>query len=202
MRPVFVKGKMNEQTLSGAVPAGSCRLPVTGAVGYFTAGDLIFVSDADGTLVEFLGPATVVLANEVRSLGAVAVGRSTGARIWKPEHFFQWTVERAMPVLRTHDTGVVARRSAGGVLYMTKVRETSICESLRFEDLRRSEAVQFTDWVEECLNSGLEKFTFCDGEGTAQISILLSMRILQNEKSYQHVTLEIELECLESASYL
>lgn len=202
MRPVFVRGKMNEQTLSGSVSAGSCRLPVTGAIGYFTAGDLIFVSDADGTLVEFLGPATVVLANEVRTLGAVAMGRSTGARIWKPEHFFQWTVERAMPILRTHDTGIVARRSAGGVLYVTKVRETSISETLRFEDLRRSEAVQFTDWVEECLNGGLEKFTFCDGEGAVQISILLSTRILQNEKSYQHVTLELELECIESASYL
>ena len=202
MRPLFAKGKTNERTLSGAVAAGSYRLPVDNAPVYFSPGDLIFVSDADGGRTECAGAATAVFASEVRCLAGLSQGRSAGALCWKPTQFFSWPNERAMPVSRTLDTGVEARRSAGGVLYLAKIREGAHQEILRFDNLRKVHVALFIEWMTNHLNGGVEPFTLCDERGAVSVVAIVSSRIAQDEKSEESVRLEIEIECLEREAYL
>jgi len=201
MRSVFAKGKTNERPLSAPASQGSFILPVENASLYYSPGDLIFLSDADGANAEFQGPATSVSSMEIQSLSAVSKPREAGSLCWKPSHVLMWPQKRSSPIRRTQDTGVEARRSAGGVLYLTKIRETSCSEILRFDSLRLKEMADFTFFLEEALLGGIERFTFCDESGEVFLAALISSRILQNEASPNAIGIEMEIARIEEGRY-
>ena len=198
---VFAKGKTNERELSGASPPGSFALPVENASAYFDPGDLIFISDAEGAGVEFLGPATAVSESEVRCLLGLAGAYEAGDLCWKPTNFFLWKERRSLPARRILDTGVESRRSAGGVLYLTRISEAFFSEILRFEKVRMKKIAEFVVWVEEVLEGGVEKFSFCDEDRSVSVAALLSSEIVQDEKSPDAVALEMKLERVEEEKY-
>jgi hypothetical protein len=202
MRCVFAKGKTGGTNLSGNVSAGSFILPIEGASLYFQPGDLCFISDEDGGNAEFLGPVTGVSENEVQCVTAVSRNREPGAPCFKPLSFYWWPQKRTYPVRRFLESGVEQRRSAGGVLYLTKIRETSFSETVLFENLRKKELDEFLLFIETSLLGGIEHFTFCDEDGALMTAALLSSRIIQNEKSPQSIAIEMELEEIEKSRYI
>lgn len=202
MRCVFAKGKTGETNLSGAVSKGSFILPIEQAPLYFQAGDLCFISDADGSNAEFLGPVTSVSENEVQCVLAVSRNREQGAPCFKPLQFYWWPQKRAYPVHRILNTGVEPRRSAGGVLYLTKTRETSFTEIVTFENLRKKEIDEFLSFMDTVLLGGMERFTFCDEDGALGTFALLSSRITRKEKSPETISIEMELEEIGKSRYL
>ena len=202
MRCVFAKGISNQRELSESSSAGSFILSVSNAKDYFNPGDLIFISDADGANLEFLGAATSVTTDKIQCLYALSLGRTTGALCWKPTHFLTWSRKRTMPLTRTLDTGVISRRSAGGVLYLSKVRESSHSELVRFENLRMKQVADFFSWLEEVINGGIEPFTFCDEDRQVSSVALVTTEIVQDETSSESIGLELELARIETGQYV
>jgi hypothetical protein len=201
MRCLFAKGKSCETVLSGNVSAGSCILPIEQASLYFQPGDLCFVSDADGSGAEFLGPVTAVSENEIQCVMAVSQSREQGAACFKPTSFYWWPQNRTYPVRRILDSGIEERRSAGGVLYLTKTREAYSSETVAFETLRKKETDEFLSFVQTALLEGVERFTFCDETGTLFTTALLSSRIMQKEPSPEKASIEMELAVIEKSRY-
>lgn len=201
MFPLFAKGKTSERPLIALAARGAFRISVQNASSCFAAGDLIFISDADGARVEFLGRATSVLSSEVRCLYGLSFNRAAGALCWKPAFAFCWKTSRALPAAEREETGVKARRSAGGVLFLTKVKETSRSIALTIHALRKGEASAFSLWVRDVLRGGIEPFTFCEEYSPVRKVALLSSRIIQKEISPDRISLEMELEHLGAENY-
>jgi len=201
MRCIFAKGKTSERTLSAPASQGSFILSVENASLYYNPGDLVFLADADGSNTEFPGPVVSVSSTEIQCLSAVSKSRSTGSLCWKPLHSLLWPQKRFSPIRRIRDTGVEARRSTGGVLYMTKIRESSCSEILRFDSLRLKEIVDFTSFLEDVLLGGIERFTFCDESGEVFVASLVSSKILENETSPNAIGIEMEIARIEEGKY-
>ena len=201
MRCVFAKGKLNQRPLSAPASKGSFILPVENASLYYAPGDLIFLSDAGGANVEFPGPVTSVSSMEIQCLSAVSRRRAGGSLCWNPLHELLWPQKRSSPIRRTRDTGVEIRRSSGGVIYLTKIREASCSEILRFESLRLMEMVDFTFFLQDALLDGIEPFTFCDESSVVYTAALVSSRILENEASPNATGIEMEIARIKEGRY-
>ncbi|MBN1899819.1 hypothetical protein JW926_00670 [Candidatus Sumerlaeota bacterium] len=193
MQCLFAKGKEGETTLSGNISAGSFVLPIEQANLYFQPGDLCFVTDADGSHAEFRGPVAAVSANEIQCVHAASRNRSQGAPCFKPQYFYWWLRNRSYPVRRILDSGIEQRRSAGGVLYLTKIREASFSETVAFDNLRKKQIDDFVSFLDTILSGGVEHFTFCDEEGAVITAALLSSRITRKDQSPQTISIEMEL---------
>jgi len=201
MRCLFARGKLNQRELSSPASRGSFLVPVSNASDYFEPGDLVFVSDADGGRTGFLGPAASVSSTEIQCLLALSCSRDPGALVWKPLESLLFPKKRKHPRERCHDTGVSVRRSIGGSLHLTRIREPVRTETLRFEGLRKREVEELLDWMEEVLGGGIERFTFCDESCRVSVSAILSSEILHDEKSPDGVGIEMEIERLEKERY-
>jgi|GEM_PF-541884 len=201
MQCVFAKGKTNEQNLSAPVSKGSYVLNIENASSYFEPGDAIFISDGNGENTEYLGSCNRATQTEAECASALKQDRAEGALVWKPGSAFFWRRTRAFPVERNLNTGVEARRSGGGVVFLTRIRESFFTELLKFENLRLAQIHEFLGWMEEAIRGGLDRFTFCDEEGGVYEVCLISSRIVQNEKARNAVDLELELERIQEGIY-
>ena len=201
MRPLFATGKQNEQTLAQAIPEGTTEIPVANASNYFTEGDHLFISESDGSELEYLGIATSVSTTVVTVARAVSSAKSTGALLWKPVAMFQWEVGRSSPLVRTYNSGVEVQRSVGGVLYSTQVSDPYRMESLFFEQLTRENYQQYEQWVHDVIHDGLDAFTYVDEECVVGVVKLLTPKLVQKERYPRLVSLLVELQYVAEGSY-
>lgn len=193
MRCLFAKGKESERAFSSGVVAGSHIIPVTDANQYFQPGDFIFASNASGQNVEFLGPATSVNTGEISCFYPHGMDRPAGSLCWKPEHRFMFSKKRTRPE-RSLQTGISTRRSLGGQAYLTKIREQTERETLQLEKVRKVEADEFREWINNALAGGIETFTFCDERRNISTAILLTTEIKETENAPEEVSIEVEIE--------
>ncbi|HOE62385.1 MAG TPA: hypothetical protein PKW18_00870 [Candidatus Sumerlaeota bacterium] len=201
MFPLFAKGKTNERPLIAPALRGAFRFSMQNASLYFAAGDLIFISDANGARVEFLGKATSALSSEVRCLYGLSYSRAAGAICWKPANAFCWKAPRLLPSAEREETGVIARRSVGGVLFLTKIKEATRSLSLTISAVRKNDASAFSHWVRDILRGGIEPFAFCEEYAPVRKAALISSRIAQKENFPEQIAVEIELEILAAGDY-
>jgi hypothetical protein len=202
MRCVFAKGKMNEREIVSFAGASSFVIPVTDASIYFSAGDLIYISDPDYSDVEFLGPVTSITGNEIQCLSALKKSRLAGSRVWKPENYIMWPRKRSVPKKRRIETGIQSRFSAGSHLFLTRIREKSVFENLRFQDLRLREIHLFSDWIDSVIDGGLEIFTFTDEDSVVSTAAISSPELIYIEKSQDALLIDMEIRILDKGKYI
>jgi hypothetical protein len=201
MKPLFARGKQNERTLTQFVQQGSTQLPIAGASLYFSVGDKIFVSEADGSELEFLGNALAVETNQLTTARGLAGDKDDGAHVWKPLERFEFEIGRSSPFLRKFDTGIEAQRTIGGQVYSTRVREPGWTEVLSFSKLSRANFFAFQDFLRDSLNDGLNEFTYVDEAGDIAVVRLLTTQIEQHEQFPQLATLKLELFYLQQGQF-
>jgi hypothetical protein len=201
MRPLFATGKQNEQTLSQPISEGATEIPVANASTYFAEGDHLFISESDGSELEYLGIATSVSTTSVTVARPVASAKSAGALLWKPVAVFQWEVGRSSPLVRTYHSGVEVQRSVGGVLYSTQVSDPFRTESLFFERVTRENYQQYEQWVCDVIHDGLDAFTYVDEEGVVSVVKVLGPKLVQKEHYPRLVSVLVELQYVTQGSY-
>jgi hypothetical protein len=202
MKPLFACGKQNERTLTQFVERGSTHLPIAGASLYFAVGDKVFVSEAGGTELEFLGNALAVETNLLTTARPLSSDKDAGAHVWKPLEQFEFEIGRSSPFLRRLDTGIEILKTVGGQVYSTRVREPGWIEMLSFSKLSRANFLAFQDFLRNSLNDGLNEFAYVDEAADVAIVRLLTTQIEQHEAFPQLATLKIELAYVQKGQYV
>jgi hypothetical protein len=201
MKPLFTLGKQIECPLTQFVEEGSNQLPIAGASIYFSVGDKIFVSESEGSELEFLGNATAVETNLLTTAHPLSSDKNAGALVWKPSAQFEFEIGRSSPFLRSFDTGIEIQKTVGGQVYSTRVREPGWTETLTFSKLSRSNFLAFQEFLQNSLYDGLEEFTYVDEAGEISIVRLLTTQIQQHENHPKLVTLKLELYYVQPGQY-
>jgi len=167
MIPLFCQGRAVERPTSQAVGMGAKQIPTDDATSYFSAGERVFISEADGSEVEYLGTIASVATNSVTVELATEAAKSEGAKLWTPEAMFEWPMQTgtARPPAggRVRHGGVEVVRSLGGEAYATRLGSAYVTESVRFENLTDERFGQLSSWLEQEADGGLEEFTYVDG---------------------------------------
>lgn len=118
---ILAQGREHEQIISGAIPGGAISIGLAGADGIYAEGDHLFVSEAGGSEVEFLGRVEAVSPALVSWGLPVRRAKDSGARLWRARHALATRAESALPFQSRVKTGVEIERSLGGVTYAIRV---------------------------------------------------------------------------------
>jgi len=200
LKPLFAVGRRLERTLTRSEPAGATALHVS-APADFQVGDPIFISDADATAIECLGPVRGIGAEAVTVSRPLAGPRSDSAIVWTPAGALQWQVVRADPPGRSFHGGIAVERSAGGVLWSVRTGAPWREESLRFEGVMRSDFDAFRAWLDAAARGGLDDFAWVDGSARPCRVRLLDCDFTPREERPRTVDLVLRIAVLEEGSY-
>ena len=201
IRPVFARGKEQEQALSQAASAASNELYTANASTNFSIGDLIFASEADGSELEFLGPAIAVASTYLTTTLYLGEAKSATAVLWRAAAEFVWPVEPAFPLEKEHASGISTLRSLDGTVYSARLAEPRrtdrISSRIRwsdFEDLRQ--------WIETNLTGGLDDFSYVDERGDVATARLVSPGINQKQDDEGLVDFDIDIAVTDEGVYV
>ncbi len=157
MKPILALGKTNEQSESGSVNAGAKVIPVTDTSG-FAVGDPIFISETDGSEVEYLGEIVSKTASDITISYAVKESKGPGYKVWKPTYYELMPYDVSSPDKRTA-LGVETQRTQSGVPYRTRIADPYTIVTLTWEMLPRSVLQALDTFIIVHLNHGIEKCT-------------------------------------------
>lgn len=145
---ILASGREAEQILGDVTPVGAATIAVAGADIIFAAGDLLFISEADGSETQWLGrvaylsPVSISFSRPLRS------SKNSGARLWRAASAIV-VPENALPARRTRAGGVVVERSLGGRFYAIRVAEPSETFTLELGGLTPAETRAVIEWLDE-----------------------------------------------------
>jgi len=159
MNPIFAKGKTNERPESGSIAAGATSIPVTDADSYFSVGDPIFISEDDGSEVEYLGPAISVSSSAIAVTYALQQAKGPGYKVWEPTDFVLMPYGVSSPFDRTLALGVQTQRSPGGKVYRTKIADSYKQVMLTWVKLKATSWAALESFIVIKLNDGIYKCT-------------------------------------------
>lgn len=155
-------GKDAEQTLGGAVAAGATQIALTGADTIFAVGELLFMSEADGTEAEFLGAVSAVSPTAVDFKLPVVEPKAAGAKLWRPQSSLALSAEAHFPFQRKVSTGVEVERSLGGTVFAIQTAEPSETMIWTLDELTDEREATLADWLSEEIQGGLRAFTLVE----------------------------------------
>ncbi len=193
MKSFLARGRQTVREFSAAAGPFQRWIPVDEADRWFTAGDLIFTANADGSDMRCHGTALQVTADRVTTLFASGAARAAGSLLWRPEHLFAWPVDESYPRRSELVTGVSVRDAAGGGVYATRVAEPHTRRVCRFDNLRAADASAFQRWLRDYAEGGLLPFYHVAERGGTRLVLLASARIVFLETSPERVRVEMEL---------
>lgn len=171
MNPIFAKGKTNEQSESGSVAAGVTVIPVADANSYFAVGQPIFISETDGTEVEYLGPAIAVSTSAVTVTHALQQAKGPGYKVWRPTDYVLMPYGISSPFDGTLALGVETQRSLGGEVYRTKTEDSYKQAVLTWDKLKALTWIIMRTFIVDVLNCGIYKCTI-GYEDSTQLKIV------------------------------
>ena len=128
-RPVMCCGKTAATTLSVAAAAGANVITVASGGGY-VVGELVFVSNADDSAVQFLGTVTNKNVSVLTLSLGLQVAREIGAKVWRPSTRVAWSRGADQSVTRLRATGTEVQVSRGGQVTATQTSDP--VESLEY----------------------------------------------------------------------
>ncbi|MCX7017109.1 MAG: hypothetical protein NTW86_31860 [Candidatus Sumerlaeota bacterium] len=201
-RPVFARGKEQEQSLTQAASAPTHHLYTAEASLNFAVGDRIFIAEADGSELEFLGAVTATAPTYLTTALALRASKSATALLWRAARAFVWPVEPSLPVEKQHSTGIVCARALGGTLYSTRVAEPNRVDTLRFARLPLPVFEEFREWVEHVLEGALLDFTYVDERAQVSTARLAAPRIAQRQPDEQLTEIELEIAIQTEGAYV
>ncbi len=200
MKPLFAKDKQLERNLAQSEAAGATVLHVA-TPSDFNLNDLVFVADADGTGVEYLGAVTAVGADSLTVSHPLAASRDTTATLWRPAAEFRWETVTAEPMRRAFREGIAVERSVGGALWSVRVAEAVREDTLRFKGVSRAHFTAFRAWLAAWTRSGLDDFTWIDESRAAARVRLLDCDFEQVEKIPGALALALQLAVQQEGGY-
>ena len=156
---IFAQGREAEQTLGDVVTAGAIQIALTGADGIFAVGELLFISEADGSEVEFLGGVTAVSPTAVDFALALLKSKDSGAKLWRPISSFATGGDAVLPSKRETRSGVAVERSLGGVSYAIRTAVATKTMDWSLEELTPQSEANLTDWLDQTAQGGLVALT-------------------------------------------
>ncbi|MBN1867725.1 hypothetical protein JW916_10570 [Candidatus Sumerlaeota bacterium] len=197
IKPLFTRERELERSLSQSADAGS-RVLYTASASDFSVGDRLFVSESDGSELEYLGAIAEVAPTSLTATFPLETAKSATARVWRPASAFQWETVTASPsVDRVLREGIVAERSVGGALWSARVADPWREDTLRFPGLSRAHFTAFRSWLASATRGGLDDFTWVDETRCVARVRLLDSGFDQKETVSRVVDLVLKLAVLE-----
>lgn len=159
--PVFVKGKSNIRTVSSfTLNASSTTIVLTAAASPIAVGNFVFVSQADGTLCEYLGKATAVASATVTTMYRGRIARSAGALVWTPTASWQAASVISLGACsQDWSTGIETLETTGAQPLHTKVAEHRDLVEMTWSMADRADRVALKAWLLANAGDGLGSFT-------------------------------------------
>jgi len=156
---LFAHGRLNERDLTSILAAGSNQVPVANADTYFAAGDPIFVSESDGSEVEFLGVATSVTTGQIVTTFATGQPKAATGKAWKPQSTLAVAGTFGTPEKRKLDRGLIVQRSLAGTTFSMDVGASAERFEIDLSGLTPRELDSLLSWIESTTAGGTGAFT-------------------------------------------
>jgi hypothetical protein len=202
IRPVFARGKQQEQSLTQAATAPTNQLYTADASTNFSVGDLILISESDGSELEFLGSVTATTPTYLTTSLSLAADKAATAKLWRPSASFVWPATPSLPLEKDHSTGIVTARSLGGTLFSARVADPRRVDRLEVERMRVADFESLRAWVATSLDDGLLDFSYVDEGGEVSRARLMAPEFLQRQDDEQLTSLAVEIAVLAEGEYV
>lgn len=151
---ILAAGREAASTINDVVQAGAKTIALANANAIFSAGDLLFISEADGGETEWLGRITHSTSVSVSFSRPLNKSKNSGAKLWRAESSIA-AAEAALPARRTRQNGVITERSIGGRFYSIRVAEPTETFTLELGGLTPASARAIVDWLDQVADGGL-----------------------------------------------
>ncbi len=155
----LTKGKTSEHTITSPSSAGARFFALVGANTFYSPGDLLFMSESDGSETEFLGAVVAATVTMLESTLPLLKAKSANAKIWKPTNHFGFSAEFSPPLTRKIGTGVTVTRTGGGGYSASRTTDRTDTMVLVWEGMAPGLDEDLTSWLESATNGGLDPFT-------------------------------------------
>ena len=198
---IFACGKTGQQTLAEVVAAGATSLALSGASGIFTAGQLLFISEANGSETQWLGKVASATATALSFTRPLQISKNTGALVWRATGWLAAPEEPARPASRSLRTGVLTQRSVGGQFYAVSVSEPLQTLKLSWRGMTPLALQALLDWLATATAWGLEPFTLVSPTGRLTSVRLAGDPIEQEEAPGERASLSLALVAVEEGAY-
>lgn len=196
LKPIFTKGTALHRSLNSAPQAGA-RILYCDESRDFSIGDRVFVAEADGSELEYMG--VVRVSGDppwLETTLSMKKAKSANAAIWRAQSVFQWETVTAAPVQRVFHEGIVVDRSVGGGLWAVRVADPVREDTLRFNGVSRASFAAFRAWLAASTRNGLEEFTWVDEERQIARVRLLRCDLVQAENAPRTLAFDLKLAIL------
>lgn len=160
MDSIVCEGKTSECTLSGAVDAGENEITFASASAHFSAGDIIFVAESDGSELECLGEATAVSSTVVTTTLSLGAAKSATATIWTPTNLVEFGIGYQGFRIES-DRGIVSNKTSGGAYTVNKIADTAEVIYFTLPAITTTVYNEWDTFIDTTL-SGYDDFTFVD----------------------------------------
>jgi len=155
----FCRDRVAQVELDASVAEGATSISVTGADGIYSVGQLLCISEADGSEPEFLGGVREVEANAVEFALPVRAAKSARALLWIVAESFHLDAENAQPFTRRVASGVALERALGGTHYAIRTAATRETLDLKLEGMTPPRERALHAWLALLTQNGLLPFT-------------------------------------------
>lgn len=155
----FAKGKGAERTVMDVVTAGSIQATAGAAWATFAAGDLLFISEADGSEAEYLGRVISSEGNTVAFTLPVRTSKNSDGVIWKPSAHLSVAADVDFPVYRRSHSGVTIYKSLSGGVFAIRTGVAEEILELHLKELTPASDRAVREWLDANSAGGLEAFT-------------------------------------------
>ncbi|MCE5228775.1 hypothetical protein LLG95_04165 [bacterium] len=160
---ILAAGRDAESVVADEAQAGATTIALVNADIIFTAGDLLFISESDGSETEWLGRVTQLTSMSIGFSRPLRSSKNTGAKLWRAASAIGAS-EAALPARRTRQSGVITERSLGGRFYAVRVAEPTETFTLELGGLTPAAARAITSWLDDA-DAGLNALALLGPSG-------------------------------------
>lgn len=206
--PVAAYGKSSQTTLSSSAAAGATVLPLDNSGGAFAVGDQVFVSEAGGGELQYLGPVVVAGSSSITVTYPLQLAKLSSAIAWHATQFMAFE-QGSTACYAEHDSeeGVTIDVSRGGAVSATRIGEAVAKLRLSFGAALATDFVAYRAWVRTLRGGGVHSFSLAYYDETAGASVVHEVRDAMTGFSAQrrmneHVTFERQFFIVNEGTYV
>lgn len=198
---IFVTGRNNETSPGEVVPAGATTIPLAGADETYATGDLLFISESDGSETQWLGRVSSVTAEQVAFTRPLAASKDSTALLWAAAHHRATPARPDRPLELVTRPGVAVEPTLGGQTQAASVAEPRTTLRLRLGGLSAAERQGLFEWLGARAGWGLNPFTLIGPDGRLEAVRLSGEPIGQRREAGGLETIELPLILLGEGQY-
>lgn len=155
----FCRDRESQSLLDASMESGGHVIPLDDANLLFSVGDLVFISEADGSELEFLGGVREVDADSMECALPARTTKAAGAHFWKAMASIHVAAESAQPLARKIVSGVSLERALSGTHYAIRTAATRETLDLKLDGMTTQRERSLHEWLKVQTQGGLLPFT-------------------------------------------